>query len=199
MTLLAIIALVVAVLGGGAGVIAVRQKRSFAKANEVVPGRATAAPAAWAGSHSTEAKLHRRLTDAVAALRANATLSDGAFMESRATIEQTALAIDERLIAAAALPASHRNAAIAAVAPAVAALEDAVAALAAPAAAGSDQQALDDSVRAAKIRIEALAAARTELDLFDQTVTQSQLDDQPTQTQPTQTQTQPPEGTTRPG
>ncbi len=195
MTLLAIIALVVALLGGGAGVIAVRQKRSFVKANEVVPGRATAAPAAWAGSHSPEAKLHRRLTDAVAALRANATLSDGAFMESRATIEQTALAIDERLIAAAALPASHRNAAIAAVAPAVAALEDAVAALAAPAAAGSDQQALDDSVRAANIRIQALAAARTELDLFDQTVTRSQLDDAPAQTQPAQTQ--PPEGTTR--
>lgn len=173
MTFLAVIAIVaivfVVALAGGAVAIAARQKRSFAKANEVVPGRTTTAPADWAGAHSPEAKLHRRLTDAVGALRANATLSDGAFIESRVSVEQTALAIDERLIAASALPATHRSAAIAAVEPAVVALEGAVAALAVPnsGAAAATQQALDDSVRAAQIRLDALAEARAELDRFD--------------------------------
>ena len=65
-------------------------------------------------------------------MRANPALSDGAFMESRAAIEQAAQAIDDRLIAVAALPRGHREAAIAAVEPEVAALEASVASLAQP-------------------------------------------------------------------
>ena len=167
MTVITIILVAAAAVAAGVGAIAVRQKRSFAKANEVVPGRATNAPGEWAGAHSPEARLHRRLTTAVTALQANSTLADGAFMESRAAVEQAALAIDERLIAAAALPAAHRTAAIAAVEPAVVALEAAVTALAAPASGDVTQQSLDDSVRAAQIRLDALAQAQAEVDRLD--------------------------------
>lgn len=199
MTFLAILAiivvLIVAAVAGGAALIAVRQKRSFASANEVVAGVATNAPPGWAGAHSPEARLHRRLTEAVAALRANATLSDGAFVESRVSVEQAALAIDERLIAAAALPAGHRTAAIAAVEPVVVALENAVAALAAPTTGpAATQQALDDSVRAAQIRLHALAEARTELDRFDSLAARQQVDELGLDTPKTQPPT--PGGTT---
>ncbi|MEO6124872.1 MAG: hypothetical protein ABIR32_14300 [Ilumatobacteraceae bacterium] len=167
MTFLIVAVLLVALVGAGVGAIAVRQKQNFAKANEIVPGRATAAPAGWAGAHSAEAKLHRRLGESVAALRANVTLSDGAFMESRASIENAAQAIDERLIAAASLPRGDRETAIAAVEPDVVALEASVAALAQPAVGSTPQQMLDDSVRAAQIRLDALAAAQAELDQIE--------------------------------
>ena len=88
-------------------------------------------------------------------------------MESRASIEDAAQAIDERLIAAAALPRGHREAAIAAVEPEVVSLEASVASLARPAAGSAPQQVLDDSVRAAQIRLEALASAQAELDQLD--------------------------------
>ena len=167
MTFIVLAVLLVALVGVGVGAIAMRQKQNFAKANQIVPGRATTAPAGWAGAHSPEAKLHRRIGEAVAALRANPTLSDGAFMESRASIENAAQAIDERLIAAAALPRGHREAAIAAVEPEVVSLEASVASLARPAVGSAPQQVLDDSVRAAQIRLDALASAQAELDQLD--------------------------------
>ncbi len=172
--LVAVIAAVV--LGaGGIGVFAARQKRLTARSNEVVPGVATKAPPAWAGSHTPEAKLHRRLVDAVSAVRNNPTLSDSAFGDARASIEQMALALDDRLIAAAGLPASHRQAAIAAVEPSVVSLENAVATLVAPPAVGRPeiegrQQAIDDSLRAAQMRLQALAEARLEVDRLDRPV-----------------------------
>ena len=165
---------VVAALAGGIAVTAVRQKRSFASANEIVPGRPTSAPASWAGAHSPEAKLHRRIGAAVAALHANTTLADGAFMESRAAIEQHAVAIDERLIAGAALPAGHREAAIASIEPEVVRLEASIAALADPAP-GATSAALDDSLRAAQIRLDALAEARAEIDALDGPSASSEL------------------------
>lgn len=163
-TLLLILFVVVVVIGGAVGAIALNQKRSFKKANELVPGQATAAPAHWAGSHSPEAKLHRRLTGALAALRSNPTLSDAAFMDSRASMQEAAVRMDERLIAAAGLPASHRAQAIAAVETQVTGLEDAIAGLVLSTSGVEDQQALANSVRAAQIRLDALASARTELD-----------------------------------
>lgn len=169
MTFLAVLALLVVAAVVGAGLIVVRQRRSYARSNEVVPGMATDAPAEWAGAHTPEAKLHRRLTAAVAALRANAMLSDAAFIESRVSVERTALSIDARLIAAAALAPGQRRAAVAAVEPAVVAVEDAVAALTQAPADNSAEQALDDSVRAAQMRLDALAEARAELDRFDPT------------------------------
>ena len=158
----------VAVIAGAAA-IAFRSKRSFVESNEIVPGTATRAPTSWAGAHSPEAKLHRRLRDAVLAVRAEPTLTDPGSPGSRAILEQAALDIDDRLIAAAALPATHRNAAIGAVEPAVVALEDAIAKLAAPAGAATSQQALDDAIGAVQSRLIALAEARAELDQLDVT------------------------------
>lgn len=160
--------IVVAVIAGAAA-IAFRSKRSFVESNEIVPGTATRAPTSWAGAHSPEAKLHRRLRDAVLAVRAEPTLTDPGSPGSRAILEQAALDIDDRLIAAAALPATHRDAAIGAVEPAVVALEDAIAKLAAPAGAATSQQALDDAIGAVQSRLIALAEARAELDQFDVT------------------------------
>lgn len=158
----------VAVIAGAAA-IAFRSKRSFVESNEIVPGTATRAPTSWAGAHSPEAKLHRRLRDAVLAVRAEPTLTDPGSPGSRAILEQAALDIDDRLIAAAALPATHRDAAIGAVEPAVVALEDAIAKLAAPAGAATSQQALDDAIGAVQSRLIALAEARAELDQLDVT------------------------------
>jgi hypothetical protein len=114
-----------------ASVVVRTQKRKFAEANVVVPGTDTTAPAGWAGAHSPEARMHRRLRDAVAALRANPAMEDAFMMDARVSLEQQALAVDERLIAAAALPDGVRDAPLAAVAGAVDAVEAAVAKLAA--------------------------------------------------------------------
>ncbi len=104
-------------------------KRQFAQANEVVPGTSTRAPAEWAGAHSPEARLHRRLRDAVAAVRANPAMEDAFMMDARVSLEQQALAVDERLIAVAALPERVRAEPLASVAAAVEAVEAAVAAV----------------------------------------------------------------------
>lgn len=169
MIFVAFAALIVVAVIAGAAAIAFRSKRSFVESNEIVPGTATRAPTSWAGAHSPEAKLHRRLRDAVLAVRAEPTLTDPGSPGSRAILEQAALDIDDRLIAAAALPATHRDAAIGAVEPAVVALEDAIAKLAAPAGAATSQQALDDAIGAVQSRLIALAEARAELDQFDVT------------------------------
>lgn len=123
-----VVVLAAAVAGGAA--VASSQRRRFAAANQVLPGTATSAPAAWAGAHTGEARLHRRLRDAVAALRANPSLEDAWAMESRVALEQHALAVDQRLVAVAALPERVRAEPLAAVAAAVEAVESAVASLA---------------------------------------------------------------------
>ena len=103
--------------------------RDVAKANEVVTGTATRAPAEWAGAHTPEARLHRRLRDAVAALRAEPAMEDAWRTDARVSLEPHALTVDERLIAVAALPDRVRVEPMASVAAAVEAVEAAVAAV----------------------------------------------------------------------
>ena len=122
--------LVVAAVVAGA-VVVQTNKRKFAEANVIVPGTAPKAPAEWAGAHTPEARLHRRLRDAVAAVRANPAMEDAFMMDARVSLERQALAVDERLIAVAALPERVRAEPMASVAAAVDAVEAAVAALAA--------------------------------------------------------------------
>lgn len=130
MTLVLLLVVVVLAAAGSGAVAVVRAgKRDYAAANEVVPGAPTTAPAAWAGAHTPEALLHRRLRDAVAAVRANPAMEDAWAVESRVSLEQQARAVDERLIAVAALPATVRDRPMAGVAAAVDAVEAAVAAL----------------------------------------------------------------------
>lgn len=131
---LVFLALVVVAAVVAATVVVRTQKRRYAAANEVVPGASTGAPAEWAGAHTPEARLHRRLRDAVAALRANPAMEDAYRIDARVSLEQHAVSVDERLVAVAALPERVRAEPLAGVAAAVDAVEAAVASLvAAPA------------------------------------------------------------------
>jgi hypothetical protein len=145
MTVAVVLLLFVVSAAVAATVVVRTQKRKFAEANVVVPGAASKAPAEWAGAHTPEARLHRRLRDAVAAVRANPATEDAFMMDARVSLEQQALAVDERLIAVAALPESVRAEPMAAVAAAVDAVEAAVASLVSgPAAEATLEQAMTE-------------------------------------------------------
>ena len=157
--------LLVAAVAAAVAYGAMRNKRAFAKQNEIVAGTPSRAPAAWAGAHSPEALLHRRLRGAVDAARAQLAAGSG-FEDVVAAIGRGAQEVDDRLIAAAALPASHRTAAIAAIEPSVVALESAVAGLMSSAAT-ADQSGVTAAISEAHERLDALAAARAEVDQAD--------------------------------
>jgi hypothetical protein len=145
MTAVVVLLLLVASAVVAATVVVRTNKRKFTEANVIVPGTTTKAPAEWAGAHTPEARLHRRLRDAVVAVRANPAMEDAFMMDARVSLEQQALAVDERLIAAAALPDGVRAEPMASVAAAVDAVEAAVAALVAgPQAKSSLDQAMAD-------------------------------------------------------
>ena len=156
---------VVAVLAAAAfGVgLALAGRRRYRRANELVPGVATKAPASWAGAHSPEAKLHRRLRDAVQGLHASGLPDDVGLLEVRATLEHQAQAVDERLIAVAALPERTRAAPLAQVEAAVRAIEDATADLVTTM---LDAHTATAGQLPAEIthRLDAVATARDELD-----------------------------------
>ena len=144
------------------GHVALRNAQDFSDANEIVPGVPTNAPKGWAGAHSPEARMHRRLRDAVAALQSNASLDAPDMVAIRADIEAQALAVDERLIAAAALSKAHREEPLRQIEEAVQSVEAAVASvvdLRGPSM-GSIEQGLDD-VRA---RLRHVEEAHAELE-----------------------------------
>lgn len=147
--------------------LTVRSKKDFDDANEVVPGVKSAAPASWAGAHSAEAKLHRRLGDAVRAARNNPRLVELGLSAQTKQIESEALAIDDRLVAAAGLPASHRADAVTALEPHVVALEDAVSTLITSTTVGQSKELLEQVVSEADIKLQALAQARAEVEQLD--------------------------------
>jgi hypothetical protein len=147
LVLLVVVAAVVA-----ATVVVRTNKRKYAEANQVVPGTATRAPAEWAGAHSAEARLHRRLRDAVEALRTNPAMEDAWRMDARVSLEQQALAVDDRLVAVAALPEGVRAEPMASVAAAVDAVEAAVASLAAGPS-GGDRDGLDRVMAEVEARV----------------------------------------------
>jgi hypothetical protein len=145
MTIVVVLLLFVVSAAVAATAVVRAQKRKFADANVIVPGTATKAPAAWAGAHTPEARLHRRLREAVAAVRANPAMEDAFRMDARVSLEQQALAVDERLIAVAALPEAVRAEPLASVSAAVDAVEAAVASLVAgPDSKSSLDQAMAD-------------------------------------------------------
>ena len=169
-----------------AAAVAARARRRYRAANEVVPGVATTAPAEWAGAHTPEARLHRRLRDAVAALRANAHLDSGGHTDLRLSVERAALDVDERLVTVAALPERVRGDGLADVAAAVEAIEEAVATVAGWSPTGGET-ALADAVASASERIALVAAARAELDRTYPTTAQAADEapaDEPTEEPP---------------
>lgn len=157
---------VVAVVGFGVA-LAVRSKQEFAKQNEVVPGKKSPAPASWAGAHSREAKLHRRLGDAVKGARENPRFVELGLAAQMNSIEAEALAIDERLVAAASLPAAHRDGAIDQLESHVDELESTIAAMVTGITVADSKELLEQAVSAADIRLEALAKARAEVEQVD--------------------------------
>ncbi|WP_030517658.1 hypothetical protein [Nocardia sp. NRRL WC-3656] len=127
--LLLVLALVV-IVGGIVAIGAValaHQRRRIAAENQVVPGTATRAPTAWARSHDPEARLHRRLRDAMTALRAVTAYDTAATVTLRADLEQSALALDDHLVAISMLHSDSRTAQLAQAEHAVAAVEAGVA------------------------------------------------------------------------
>ena len=129
MTVVFVLALFVVAAVVAASAVVRTNKRKFAADNQVVAGQATTAPAEWAGAHTPEARLHRRLRDAVEALRANPAMEDAFMMDARVALEQQALTVDERLVAVAALPERLRAQPLMSVSDAVDAVEAAVASL----------------------------------------------------------------------
>lgn len=154
-------AVVVAVL------IAVRNKSNFARDSRLAPGLSTSAPAAWAGSHDPEARLHRRLRDALAALRVNQSFDmDGHLLDLRVELEQQSAALDEQLVATAALPLHLRAEPLGSITAAVESVEQAVADLA-QGSTGEAADRLDVALADIRARTGLVAQARHALDAMD--------------------------------
>ncbi len=123
---------IVAIAGVTAAVVffanlARQSKKDYDASNQTVSGRRPSVPASWAGSHDAAALLHRRLVAAMAALRANQAFDDdGGLIDLRVELERQSEAIDQRLVAVAALPATVRAEPLRQVTEATAALEAAV-------------------------------------------------------------------------
>ena len=150
--LFVLIVIVAAVVAGAVTVVR-SGRRQFAKANEVVPGTDSRAPAEWAGAHTPEARLHRRLRDAIKALRANPAMEDAYMLDARVSLEQHALAVDDRLIAVAALPEGVRAEPLAGVVAAVDAVEAAVASLVTASPDAARRSALDGAMAEVEQRV----------------------------------------------
>ena len=147
---------------GAVAYLALRHARDFSDANEVIPGVPTSAPKAWAGAHSVEARLHRRLRDSMTALRANRSLDEPALVQVREALEREALAIDDQLIAAAALPQRVRDEPLGQVATAVESLEAAVAEVVLLR--GPERATTEAAIEQVRTRLALVAEARAELD-----------------------------------
>lgn len=167
MLITALLVLSVAAIVGFGVALAVRSKQEFATQNEVVPGRPSPAPANWAGAHTREAKLHRRLGDAVKGAHENPRFVELGLAPQMAQIDAQALAIDERLVAAAHLPATHKDAAIDAIEAHVVELEQAIADLVMGISVSDSREQLEQAVSAADVRLQALAEARAIVEQAD--------------------------------
>lgn len=107
-----VILALVLIVGLAAAVVMVvhrKQQRSLDRDNQVIPGRPTNAPRSWAVSHDPEARLHRRLRDAMTALHAPNFVDTGSTVVLRADLEQTAISLDDHLAAVAQLAPVHRD------------------------------------------------------------------------------------------
>lgn len=117
-------------------------RRSVDRRNQVVPGVPTGAPRSWLGSHTAEARLHRRLRDLVAGMQRAAAASP-AVASAEADVTRLALRLDDKLVAAAAAPGDSRQGAIEKLAKSVEKLEQTVGGLI-EAASSPDDDAIDD-------------------------------------------------------
>jgi hypothetical protein len=169
MALMLVLFLVLALAVVAAGVVGavVLTRRVSAKHradNQVVPGRETRAPASWAGAHTPEAVLHRRLRDAMKALRANQAFDHhGVLLEVRVELEEQAVILDDHLVAVAALPRQHSGEPLERVTEAVSMIEKAVSDLASRSAMESGPR-LQEVLAQIQQRASLVDEIRTELD-----------------------------------
>jgi hypothetical protein len=162
--LLIVAAAVVAAGAAGLNALSRRQRRRQLELNAVVPGVVSLAPPGWALAHDPEARLHRRLRDAVAAMRADPRVRTADLHELRMITEREALALDERLVAVANLPAPSREDPLKRLAAGVETLESAVAEIVSwsPATGGELTAAVADATE----RLAAIAEIQAELSAF---------------------------------
>lgn len=153
------------VVVGTVAYLALRNAQDFSDANQIIPGVPTKAPKEWAGAHSPEARLHRRLRDAMEAVRANAALDDASMASVRTALETEALAADERLIAAAALPKGRREEPISRIAETVESIEGLVASLVELRGPGLDEA--ERRIEEVRERVRLLSEAHDELAALD--------------------------------
>ena len=129
---LAILLLLFGVVGTAilfAVALARRSKRQLAANLEPTPGMPSGAPPEWAGQHTPEAKLHRRLSGLARTLAA-VPLGDAASIERKVAVEHRVQELEQRLIELAGVPEAARREAVAALELDVIAAEKEVGALA---------------------------------------------------------------------
>jgi len=151
-----IVLVVLLVVVGGAIALARQAKKDATLPVSLAPG----APASWAGAHTPEARLHRRLVDAVAALPRE----DVNVLEARLAIEQLARAVDEQLVTVSKLPERVRAEPLAQVTAAVEAVEDGVARVAANELGAAGAAAVESALAQLTERVQLLDQARRELE-----------------------------------
>lgn len=126
------------------GLLTQRSRSAQQRHSELVPGRPGGAPREWALSHDPEARLHRRMVDALASVRAVEPLGGLAVTDLRVQLELYAELLDQRLVGASSVTGTVHGPALDAVARDVDELEQVAGQVVVLASAGSpDPGALD--------------------------------------------------------
>lgn len=128
-TVLVVVLVVLVVAGLAFGIVLARRgKRRFAEQTGG-PGLAPDAPREWAGAHTPEARLHRRLAAAARSLDAQP-MGDAEAIGQRVAIEQQIQQLDEQLVTVATVPGPGKAGNLAELERLVTGVEEAVAQLA---------------------------------------------------------------------
>jgi hypothetical protein len=142
---------------------------NYARQNQVVPGVESAAPTSWLGSHDPEAKLHRRLIDAIKALHTTQAFDTmGTYLDLRVDLEQAAVATDNELVATSTLPQNLRVEPLTRLTAAVASIEESVAEIGRATAQGAAGD-IDAVRRKVRERTSSLGQAQAALDELERT------------------------------
>lgn len=126
--ILLLVVVLVVLAATGFAIALVRSSRKQRAADEAMPF-ISRAPQRWAVSHEPEAKLHRRLRDAVRALTVDRGIVSAFQLDEQVRITVAAQDLDEQLVTMSAVPESGKSGALARLETQVTELERQVAAL----------------------------------------------------------------------
>lgn len=163
---LAILVGIIAVVGIGVALAAGAVSKNAKSRNQVVPDMLSSAPSNWHGSHEPEAKLHRRVRDAAAGLRATAA-SDPTMTETMQSIDREAVRLDQQIVAASRMPERHKEEALTTLEDAVLQFEDMTTSLITRSS-GVGGENVKSELDALAERLDLVAEARAELDEQDE-------------------------------